>query len=117
MLCNESLYLLYNHLDGSALFNQKCHIWNLEKKNNVYFQQNYVIITRSLDITNVVFLELKIFLWVPATAVGTATVNPNGIKTLLANGLSTFFIKDKLVFNNGLRTLPRSSPDCEILDI
>ena len=67
----------------------------------------------SLDITNVVFLELKIFLWVPATAVGTATVNPNGIKTLLANGLSTFFIKDKLVFNNGLRTLPRSSPDCD----
>ena len=30
-----------------------------------------------------------------------AAVNPNGIKMLLANGLSTFPIKGKPVFSNG----------------
>ena len=35
---------------------------------------------------------------------------------LLANGWSTFFIRDKPVFSNGLRRLARNSPDCPILD-
>ena len=42
-------------------------------------------------------------------------VNPNGIKTLLAKGLSTFLIKDNPVFSNGPKSLPRNSPDCPIL--
>ena len=36
-----------------------------------------------------------------ASATDAAAVNPNGIKTLLANDLSTFFVYGKLVFNNG----------------
>ena len=30
--------------------------------------------------------------------IDTATVNPNGMKIILANGLSTFFIKGNSVF-------------------
>ena len=35
----------------------------------------------------------------------TAAVNPNGIKTLLANGLSTFPIKGNPVFSHGPKKL------------
>ena len=38
-------------------------------------------------------------------------VNPNGIKTLLANGLSTFFLKGNPVFSIGPNILPRNPPD------
>ena len=44
-------------------------------------------------------------------AADAAAVNPNGIKTLLANGLITFFISGNPVFNNGPRSLPRNPPD------
>ena len=37
------------------------------------------------------------------------------IKTLLASGLSTFFIKSNLVFSNGPKSLPKNPPDCPIL--
>ena len=47
-------------------------------------------------------------------AVDAAAVNPNDIKTLLANG--SFFIKDKPVFSNGPIYLPRNLPDCTVLD-
>ena len=45
----------------------------------------------------------------------TGAANPNGIKMLLANGLSRFFIKSKLVFNNGPKSLSRNPLDCPIL--
>ena len=48
------------------------------------------------------------FFCIPASAADAAAVNPNGIKTLLANGLITFFINGKPVFNNGPRSLPRN---------
>ena len=35
----------------------------------------------------------KYFLWIAASVADAAAVNPNGIETLLANGLSTFPIK------------------------
>ena len=35
-----------------------------------------------------------------------AAVNPNGIKTLLVNGWSTFFINGNPVFSNGRKSLP-----------
>ena len=37
--------------------------------------------------------DLNIFLGIAASVAGAATVNSNGIKTLLANGLSTFPLK------------------------
>ena len=58
-------------------------------------------LTSSFDIISVVFPDLNIFLCIPASAAD-AAVNPKGIKTLSANGLITFFIKN--------------SPDCIILD-
>ena len=42
-------------------------------------------------------------------------VNPNGIKTLLANGLSTFFLKGNPVFSIGPNILPINPPDSLIL--
>ena len=36
----------------------------------------------SFDIINTVFIDAKIFLCIPASAVDAAAVNPNGIKTL-----------------------------------
>ena len=57
--------------------------------------------------------DAKIFLCIPASAVDAAAVNPNGIKTVSANGLITFFINGNPVFGNGPRSLPRN-PDCTI---
>ena len=44
-----------------------------------------------------------------------AAVNPNGIKTLWSNGLSTFPIKGNPVFSNGHEILPKNPTDCPIL--
>ena len=44
-----------------------------------------------------------------------AVVSPNGIKTLLANSLRVFPIKDKAVVSNGPKSLPKNPPDCAIL--
>ena len=49
-----------------------------------------------------------------AAAADAAAVNRNGIKTILANGFSKFFIKSKLVFNNDPKSLPKNPPDCTI---
>ena len=55
----------------------------------------------------------KIFLWIAASvAAAAAAVDSSGIKMLLANGLSTFFIKGNPVFSNGLKSLPKSLPGC-----
>ena len=63
-----------------------------------------------------IFPDPKIFLCNPASAADAAVVNPRGIKTVLANGLVTFFIKGNPVFSNGPSHLPRNPPDCIILD-
>ena len=55
------------------------------------------------------FLILRLFLCVLASAADAAAVNPNGIKTLLADGLITitFFINGNPVFSNEPRSLSR----------
>ena len=63
------------------------------------------------------WLDPNNFLCTSASAADAAAVNPKGIKTLLANGLITFFISGNPVFSNGPRSLPRNPPDCIILDI
>ena len=57
------------------------------------------------EISKVVVLDPKMFFWIASIA-DVATVYPNGIKTLVANGLSTFFITSKPVFSIGPRILP-----------
>ena len=44
---------------------------------------------------------LRFFLYIPASATVAAAVNPDGIKTLLANDSITFFINGNPVFSNG----------------
>ena len=62
------------------------------------------------------FQVLIFFLCIPVSAADAAAVNPTGIKTLLANGVITFFISGYPVFNNGPSNLPRNPPDCTIFD-
>ena len=55
-------------------------------------------------------------MWIAASIAAAATAfYPNGIKTLLANGLSIFFINDNAVFSNGPKSLPKNPPDCSVL--
>ena len=57
----------------------------------------------------------NIFLGIAASVADAATVNLNVVKTLLANGLSTFPIKGNPVFSNSPKSLPKNPPDCPIL--
>ena len=70
----------------------------------------------AFDFISVVVPDPQMFLFIPASAADAATVNPNGIKTLLANDLTTFFMNGSPLFNNGPRSLPRNPPDFMILD-
>ena len=73
-----------------------------------------ILFISTLEILNVVTPDSNIFLWT-ATSVGDdVAVNPNGIKQLLANGLSTFPIKGKPVFSNGPKILPKNVSGCPI---
>ena len=53
-----------------------------------------------LEIINVLVLDSNIFLRIATSVTGSAAVNPNSIKTLLANGFHTFPNKSNPVFNN-----------------
>ena len=66
----------------------------------------------SLKVINVVVPDLSIVLWIAASVAYAAVVNPNGIKTLLANGFNTFFIKDSLGFSKSPKNIP---PNCNSL--
>lgn len=57
------------------------------------------------DITIVVVPDPTIFILLYDSAVKAATVNPDGINTLFANGWITFFINGKPAFNNVPRSL------------
>ena len=69
----------------------------------------------SFEIISVVIPDPSLFLWIAASAADAATVNPNDIITLLANGLSTFPIKGKPGFSNGPKSIPKIPPDWAIL--
>ena len=44
-------------------------------------------------------------MWTAVSIADATVVNPNGIKTLLANGLNAFLIKGNPVFSNGPKSL------------
>ena len=74
--------------------------------NNPESSRDFTILIRSsmslFDIISVVWpSEPNIFLCIPASAADAAAVNPNGINTLFANGVITFFISGNPVFSNG----------------
>ena len=72
--------------------------------------------TISIGILDSEALDPNIILSIPATAAEEANVNANGTKTLLANSFSAFFVNGRANFSNGSRSLPRNSPDYNILD-
>ena len=86
--------------------------------NNPVSSRYFTILIRSpmslFDISNVVFTDPNSFLCIPASDADDAAVNANGINTLLANGVFTFFISGNPVFSNGPSNLPRNPPDCII---
>ena len=57
------------------------------------------------------------FLWIAVSVADSAAVNPNGIKILLASGLSTFFIKGNQGFTDGPKSLPKNPLNCPIYAI
>ena len=59
--------------------------------------------------------DSNIFLEIAASVANATAVNPNGIKTLLANGLSIFFIKGNPGFSNSPKSLTKNHPGCSIL--
>ena len=71
------------------------------------------LIISSLETINVVVPDPNILWWI-AVPIADATGGPNGIKTLLANGLRTFPIKGNAVFSNGSKGLPKNLLDCPI---
>ena len=60
--------------------------------------------------------EQKVFFWMGASVADFPVVNPNGIKTVLDNGLSKFVIKGKPVFSNGNKGLSKGPRDYTILE-
>ena len=74
------------------------------------------IIVIIIIIITIIIIIIIIIIIVIIVIIITINNNNKGINTLLANGLSTFFIKDKPTFINGLLSLPRNPPDCVILN-
>ena len=69
----------------------------------------------SSEIINVVNPDPNTFSSIAVFVAAAAAVNPNDIKTFLANVLSTFSIKGNPVFSNGPKSLPKNPPDCPML--
>ena len=70
----------------------------------------------SFEVINVVVPDPNIFLWIAGSVADAAAVHPNGIKTLLANGLSKFPIKDNPVFSNDPKSLTKNTANYPILN-
>ena len=70
----------------------------------------------AIEFISAVLPDTNILLWIAASVAdaAAAAVNPNGIKTLLANGLKTFPTKGDRVFSYG-RKSPKNPCDCPIL--
>ena len=69
----------------------------------------------SVEIKNVDKPDSKTFFWIVVSFADADAINPYSVKSILANGFSTIFIKYKPVFNNGPNSLPKNPPDCPIL--
>ena len=54
-------------------------------------------------------------MWIATSVANAIAVNPYGIKTLLANSVSTFPIKCNPAFTYGPKILPKNSPEYPVL--
>ena len=90
----------------------------VNKLNSSSYLTNFIISLISLlEIIDVVVPDPNIVLWIAVFVADAAAVNFKGIETLLANGFSTFPIKDNPVFSNSPESLPKNPPDCPIYAI
>ena len=64
----------------------------------------------SLEIINFVLPDPNIYLWIAASDADAVAVNPNGIKTSLANGFNKFYIKGNPAFSNGPKSWHNNPP-------
>ena len=67
-----------------------------------------ILLIFSFEIINVVTPDSNIFLWIAGSVADAALVNPNCIKTVLANGIRTSPIKGNPVFSNPPKSLPKN---------
>ena len=74
-----------------------------------------ISIISSFVIINIVLPDPNIFLWIDVSVADVDVVNPNGVKTLLANDLSTSFVKGNPIFSNGSISQPKNPSDYPIL--
>ena len=72
-------------------------------------------ISPSFEVINVAVSDSKVLFWIAASVTYAIAVNPNGVKTLSSDGLSTFFFKGKPFFGSGPKRLTKNHPDCPIL--
>ena len=68
----------------------------------------------ALTFINAVLPDPSISLWIAASVADAAAVNPNDIKTLLANVLITLPINGDRFYSNGPKS-PKNPRDCPIL--
>ena len=64
-----------------------------------------ILFISSFKIIDIAVPDPNISFWIVASVADVVVVNPNGIKTLLANGLGTFPVKDNAAFSNGSKSL------------
>ena len=91
----------------------------IKKKHNLQEIQRFSSCISLFEIINIVRFgkskghppDPKMLFGITVSVAEAAATNPIGIKTLLANGLNTFFNKGRLIFNNDLRNVPRNPPD------
>ena len=69
----------------------------------------------SSDLTISIISFISLFKIIAASVAAAAAVNPNVIKTILANAFNTFFTKGNPAYSNGPKRLPKSPPDSPIL--
>ena len=99
------MYLItYIHVASLTLFNNKPE----SSRDLTSLKMSSI---SAFDIISVGVPDPKMILCIPASAADAAAVNPDGIKTLLANDLITFLMNGSHVFNNGERSL-RSLSSC-----
>ena len=71
---------------------------------------NFIISSiSSFEIINAYVTDPKILLWIATFVADASAVNPNGIKTFLANSVSKFFINGKPAVINGQKKFEKSS--------
>ena len=93
--------------------------WHVLEKPNFWGNVSIFPISSisSFEIINIVIVipDPKKFFWITVSLANAAAVNPYGIKTHLASGLSKFFIKGQPVLSNGSKCLSKIPPDYPIL--